>query len=58
MSEYQSDSTEAGDEPAGIFDLIQCASNKLSLEKACRYVDRGIREMWPSATICLDDEDT
>lgn len=58
MSEYESHSAAASDEELSVSNLIKTASNKLSLEKACRYIDRGIREMWPSAAMCLDDEDT
>jgi hypothetical protein len=58
MSEYESQSAVASDEELSVSNLIKSASKKLSFEKAGRFIDRGIREMWPSAAMCLDDEDT
>ena len=58
MSEVENHAAASEDGSLNISKLISSASHKISWERACRFIDRGIREMWPSGTGVLDDEDS
>jgi hypothetical protein len=58
MSEIENHAAASEDGSLNISKLISSASHRISLERACRFIDRGIREMWPSEAGVLDDEDS
>jgi hypothetical protein len=48
MSEFEN-RLAAGHESLDVSELIALASDKISFEKACRFIDCGICEMWQGA---------
>jgi hypothetical protein len=57
MSEYRDEFASSSSDSPTISNNIKFASEKLTLERACRLIDRGIYEMWQNAPRSLAPDD-